>query len=465
MWDVVVVGLGGVGSFALRSLARRKRDILQTKNSHKSLNILGLERFSIGHTHGSSHGKSRIYRHAYFEHEHYVPLLLYSSNEFRLLEQQHESKKRNIIMQCGTLVVDSVKKLGSKTNKEKIVGKDSIRHDASKEQHHHQHQGLVAACHRSANQHNIPVQYMTSLELRKRYPQFIFQDDDIGLLEPGGGFVRPELAVRAALDDAMEGGAKVKENVCVTSIEEVVEGADDNRDSCDNDGGHVILHVEDGDDIMAKKVIVSGGAWMGKLIPEWSSHLHVTRQIQAWIDVGNDASYESYEMPTWIRSSWSDSSSDNDEVAIYGIPADPLSNEPSWIKVAIHGRNDIVDDVDEAIPRPLVTNGEMKELQLAAQDFLRPVADTTRTRKKQHSWLSSSPYPFIEAQSCLYTNSPDGHFIVGQPQMYKRVYGAAGLSGHGFKMTPALGKVLSDLALDGTTSLPIDFLSPKRFGI
>ncbi len=65
---------------------------------------------------------------------------------------------------------------------------------------------------------------------------------------------------------------------------------------------------------------------------------------------------------------------------------------------------------------------------------------------------------------CLYTMSPDEHFVVDRHPEHANVVFAAGLSGHGFKFTPVLGRLLADLALDGGTSLPIDFLSLGRFG-
>ena len=63
---------------------------------------------------------------------------------------------------------------------------------------------------------------------------------------------------------------------------------------------------------------------------------------------------------------------------------------------------------------------------------------------------------------CFYTMSPDEHFILGQHPKHERVHLAAGLSGHGFKFTPVLGKALVDLAMDGKTELPVEFLSPGR---
>ncbi len=66
---------------------------------------------------------------------------------------------------------------------------------------------------------------------------------------------------------------------------------------------------------------------------------------------------------------------------------------------------------------------------------------------------------------CLYTLSPDENFIVDQHPEYPQVAFAAGLSGHGFKFVPVLGRILADLALNGRSDLPIEFLSCRRPGL
>lgn len=68
-----------------------------------------------------------------------------------------------------------------------------------------------------------------------------------------------------------------------------------------------------------------------------------------------------------------------------------------------------------------------------------------------------------ETGTCLYTMTPDGHFVIGRPPGCGRVVYAAGLSGHGFKFAPVIGEILADLATRGTSPHPIAFLSPERF--
>ncbi|KAL7552569.1 hypothetical protein ACHAWF_015812 [Thalassiosira exigua] len=412
MWDVAVVGLGGVGSFALRSLARR----------NPPLRIVGLERFRVGHDRGSSHGGTRIYRHAYFEHPSYVPLLQRSTAEFRALQ---EEAKRPIVRQCGNLIVERRRRRSGGSSATPVVD----------------------ACLESASRHSIEVELIDDhRELSRRYPQFRFDAGHVGMIEPGGGYVRPEAAVQAAIDDAVGHGATIQEGVKVESIVEMDEGR--------GDGGVAIRGIsKDGQNhnIEARKVVVAGGPWAGQLIPQWSKHLRVTKQVQAWIDIGRLDSntevqmYDPSIMPTWIRE---ENEGLSEDPMLYGFPCDPQSENPTWMKIALHGRDDPVNPDDMMSGARDVSEDELDELRIAAAPFLRGV---------------SPDQEFVHAKTCLYTCSPDGDFLVGRPKGNRHVVAAAGLSGHGFKMTPALGRALADMVIEGKTDLPVSFLCASRF--
>jgi sarcosine oxidase len=113
--------------------------------------------------------------------------------------------------------------------------------------------------------------------------------------------------------------------------------------------------------------------------------------------------------------------------------------------------------VDPSDSSPNVTKEEWDELKDAARTFIQNLSDGDGDDDSLLSWTHAKP--------CLYTMSPDEHFFVGRPSGYQRTYAVAGLSGHGFKMTPALGQVIADMAIDGSSHLNVDFLSPSRFGV
>jgi glycine/D-amino acid oxidase-like deaminating enzyme len=90
-------------------------------------------------------------------------------------------------------------------------------------------------------------------------------------------------------------------------------------------------------------------------------------------------------------------------------------------------------------------------------------ADAARIEAFLQQCLPTVTHRRTDHAACMYTMSPDEHFIVDRWPGDDRIVLAAGMSGHGFKFTPVLGTALADLALAGSTSLPIDFLSLGRF--
>ena len=305
MWDVVVIGLGGVGSFALRAATQSAKQ-LQKHHSQKNatMKILGIEQFTPCHEFGSSHGHSRIYRHAYFEHSNYVPLIQYSTNQFRLLQQERNTR---LLEECGTLILENA--------------------NASIE--NNEDDAIIPKCIQSANQHNIKIDLLSNDDLQRKYPQFsrnAAMENMIGLIEYGAGFVRPELAIDAALKDAEKNGAMIYNCMNVHGIQEIVDNetkekyveiflssdCDYNNDPDDSTITNTTIKNKM-NVIQSRKVIIAAGSWTSKLIPSWSPLLTVTRQIQAWVDVNSSISstdssppndkYHPDYFPTWFISS------------------------------------------------------------------------------------------------------------------------------------------------------------------
>jgi sarcosine oxidase len=382
-WDVIVIGAGAVGSAALRAV------------SESGAKVLCIEQDSPAHSRGSSHGHSRIFRHAYFEHPDYVPLLRHSTSRFESLERESSVA---LLHRCGMLVVgppDSEVVLGS-----------------------------LDAAHRWA----LPVDSLDALALRSRFPWFSFADDAIGAFEANAGIVRPEAAVHAAIDVARSHGAELRIGSRARSVVE--------------DSSGVTVETDQGRE-RADSVIVAAGAWTSRLLPELAPLLTVTRQVQAWIApaAGIDAS----AMPCWLVDRGSDRRS------LYGLAPDPgvradatgalsPSRHP---KLGLHGSSDVVDPDAGAAP---VDDADIERLRSAYREFAPSMAGE-----------------LAAAATCLYTMSPDGHFLVGTRSRSRRTHYAAGLSGHGFKLAPALGDALAQIAATGRTELPIGFLSPRRF--
>ncbi|MDA0948709.1 MAG: FAD-dependent oxidoreductase, partial [Planctomycetota bacterium] len=169
------------------------------------------------------------------------------------------------------------------------------------------------------------------------------------------------------------------------------------------------------------------------LVPELRPSLRVTRQVQAWVEGGR--SHGPTDLPCWFLCR-------AEGPALYGIPSDPRAEQPTWTKVALHGTPEVVDPTQaQPPPRP----DELERLAVAAR-----------------TWLPASEAGFTATRTCLYTTTPDEQFLVGPAPGLPGVVLAAGLSGHGFKLTPALGEALADLATGQACRFDLDFLAPDR---
>ena len=287
---------------------------------------------------------------------------------------------------------------------------------------------IVTGCIESARRWNLPVDALDAASLRMRFPWFSLADDAIGAFEADAGIVRPEATVDASIRVALFRGAELRVGWNVPGLAEDADG--------------VTVETNHGKE-RADAVIVAAGAWTSRLLPELAPLLTVTRQVQAWFAPlrGVDAS----AMPCWIFDRGPNHRS------VYGLAPDPAapagadgtptpSRHP---KLGLHGSGDIVDPDAGAAP---VEDSDLGRIRSA----YREIAPTLAGK-------------LAGAATCLYTMSPDGHFLVGTRRGSRRVHFAAGLSGHGFKLAPALGDALAQLATTGRTALPIGFLSPDRF--
>jgi sarcosine oxidase len=377
-WDLIVVGAGAVGSAALRAASER------------GARVLGLEQYTPANTRGSSHGQSRIFRHAYFEHTDYGPLLRHSTARFESLERESGA---SLLHRCGMLVMGS-------TGSAAVLG------------------SLAAA-----RRWELPVEALDRRALQARFPWFAHAVDAIAAFEADAGIVRPEAAVHAAILVAQARAAELRVASRVYGVTE--------------DSTGVTVATDQGNE-RAAAVIIAAGAWTSSLLPELAPLLTVTRQVQAWM--APVAGMDTASMPCWFLDRGPG------ERAVYGLAPDPAAGASAisrYPKVGLHGSDSVVDP----------------EVGAAPVD----ACDTDRLRNAYRAIAPGLAGELVDAATCLYTMSPDGDFLVGTRSGFTRTHFAAGLSGHGFKLAPALGDALVDLALGAHTDLPIGFLAPGRF--
>jgi sarcosine oxidase len=376
--QVVVVGLGSMGSQALWQVARR------------GVSAIGIEQFVPGHDQGAGHGESRIIRSCYQEGPQYVPLIQAAFPLWRELEVETDQQ---LLTENGALFIG--------------------RADA----------GYVPEAIATAQQYDLPHEVLDAAQALRRYPQHRLDAGEAAFLDHRAGFLRPEAAVRAAAWRAEQLGAHVVRTARVEGIEE-------HEDS-------VEVRTAAGA-FRAAQVIVAAGAWTEKLLPELGLPLWVERQVMFWFRARRPEDFAPERFPVFIR----EHGQDHTWYGLptwYGVPT--LDGET--VKAAIHheGPQGDPDQLDREIhPGDVAPVSELVRANLQGLD----------------------PEP-VRGKTCMYTNTPDGHFVLGRPPGLRRVVLLGPMAGHGFKFASAVGKIGADLAVDGSTNLPIEFFSPARF--
>ncbi len=270
----------------------------------------------------------------------------------------------------------------------------------------------------SAERHGLPHQMLDATQLAAKCPQFFVPSDYVALHEEYAGLVLPERAICAHVDLAIRFGGEIHGNEQVLEWSEHASG--------------VTVRTDRGT-YHADELIVAGGAWSDRLVRDLGIDLVVTRQVLGWVQPLRSRMFELGSMPVWAIDHL-------DGTIHYGFPM--LPDNPG-LKVAHHGRGPRVDPetvVRDALP------GDEADFRSVLARFI-PEADG----------------PLLSIRICLYTNSPDGHFIIGRLPNHARVTIACGFSGHGFKFATVVGEALADLATKGKSELPIQFLGIERF--
>jgi monomeric sarcosine oxidase len=268
---------------------------------------------------------------------------------------------------------------------------------------------------RAAEQYEVPVESLTAAEIEARWPGLRTGSDLVGVFEPGAGYLLVEDCVEAHLSAARAAGAELRLNT------EIIDVTTNEQEA--------YIRTSDGVEIESKCVIYAAGPWSARMFPNL---LTVRRKSLFWF-ANTDQRYAAtsgfpvylFELPHGI---------------FYGFP----QIDQRGVKFAEHSGGRTVEDplkVDRTIDAE-----EERRLVDVLTNYLPGVS----SRVTGHA-------------VCMYTMSPDEHFIVDRHPDLANVVFAAGLSGHGFKFVPVLGRALADMALDRGTDLPIDFLSLKRF--
>jgi len=369
-FDVVVIGLGVVGSAALAELSLR------------GLRVLGLDRHRPGHDLGSSHGESRIIRLGYFEHPSYVPLLRRTYDLWRALETATDTQ---------LLHITGIAEIGRPDGE--VVS------------------GTLAA----SRQHGLAHEILSAAEAMRRFPAFRLPDDFVCVFQPDGGFVAADRALQALLAQAGRHGATIRTGVTVETV---------------TPDGHGVRVRTAAGDIEARAAIIAAGPWMDRLVP--GLPLRVTRQVVTWFAPREPALFEPARFPVFLLESA--------HGAHYGFPLSAAGT----VKIARHHHLDQTVDPDRV-------------------DRAFSPADEAAIRPAIAAYIPAADGPPAATETCLYTVTPDRHFIVDRLPHAPQIVVASPCSGHGFKFAPVLGEALADLATGGETSHDLGRFKLSRF--
>ncbi len=271
----------------------------------------------------------------------------------------------------------------------------------------------------------MAYEWLTPEEVSARFPQFRLDDHMMGLYQPDGGALAASRCVVAAARMALKHGATLQTGARVTAIEP-------HNDS-------VTVRTAD-ESFSAARLVISAGSWSGPLLRGIGLDLplQVTREQLFFFDTQDPAAFLPGRMP-YFREHGSRHAL-NSLLHFYGIP----NIDGCGFKASIH------------------TNGEPTDPDNTLRSVDDSVCETLRAFFRRHLPLADSPLK--TGRVCLYTMTPDEHFILDSHPEHAHIAFGAGFSGHGFKFGVASGEILADLATKGATDLDISLFAQSRFG-
>ena len=280
---------------------------------------------------------------------------------------------------------------------------------------------LVSGALASARQHGIPHEALTAAEIRRRFPVMDAREPVVGLLEHRAGMLALDACIEAQLELAARHGAELRFD---TPIERWTP--------TDLDDVEAPIEIATADGVVtAERLIITAGAWTSSLLRKLDLPLLVSRQVMFWMRPRGDASrFDLGELPIWM---WERDAQDFG----YGLP-----NTGHGVKVGHHYPADAVD--------PSTYDREVN------------AQDEATIRGWLEATLPDVSGEVLHAETCLYTNTPDAHFLLDLHPKRPNIVVASPCSGHGFKFAPAIGESIADLALERRSDHDLHLFSFER---
>ncbi|MEJ7632922.1 MAG: N-methyl-L-tryptophan oxidase, partial [Rubrobacteraceae bacterium] len=357
-YDAIVVGVGGMGSSTAYYFARRGK------------RVLGLERFGIPHSMGSSHGHTRIIRLAYYEDPSYVLLL---RRAYELWREIQNTAGERLLHTTGSI-------------------------DAGPED-----SWVFRGSWESCRLHDLPHEVLTGAELGRRYPGYNLPPDHLALVQPDGGFLAPERCIVSYVMAAQALGAEIHGHEQVLEWEPL-------------DGG-VRVRTDRGS-YEADRLVVTAGAWNRDFLDVLDGLAVPERQVLAWLQPERPEHFRPDNFPVFNLLV--------DEGRFYGFP---VFGVPGFKFGKYFHLNE---------------TGSADEIDRQPHDY-----DERILRSFAERYFPDGCGPTMDLQTCMFTNTPDHHFVMDLHPEYSQVSFASPCSGHGFKFASVIGEVMADLATTG----------------
>jgi sarcosine oxidase len=270
----------------------------------------------------------------------------------------------------------------------------------------------------SVRRHGLSVETPDAEEVSRAFPQYGVPPGSAAVFEQDAGFLRVEECVLACLDAAQKAGADLHTGVTVHGWRASGDGVE--------------LRTSGGT-YHAGALVITGGAWAPQLLGDLGVPMVVRRKPLFWMEVTSGQHLLEAGCPCFFY--------DRPGGQFYGFP-ELAAGE--GVKIACHTGGEIVADPSLVDRAP-------------------DAVDLAKVRAFAAEWFPAFGGTLLKEKTCLYTMSPDEHFVIDRHPFHRHVVFAAGLSGHGYKFASVLGEILSDLLVDGKSQLEIDFLSLSRF--
>ena len=366
--EILVVGLGAMGSAVLYHLARQ------------GAAPVGIDQYPVGHALGSSHGHSRAFR-VFYHDSVYVTL---AKAALPLWQELEALSGEQLLTLSGTV---------------SFAKPDNERLDRNV---------------RVMRETKTPHEVLTAEEVTARFPALQLPKGTVACYSSSSGFLDPSRCVQTHVSQAQRFGATVRGGVRIHHIDVSKE-----RPEVETSEGRY----------RCSQLVVAPGPWASQILGDLSLPLQVTRQQKFYFQPRDTAAYQPDRLPVYA---------DYDR-QYYGFPY-----YGPGIKVADDAHGDVTSP--EAVDRTL----------------------DPHTRDALGGWLETIMpgvnASFVEGATCMYTVTPDNDFLIGPHPKNPNIFVGAGFSGHGFKFSTLVGKILAELATDGKTTYPIDKFRLSRFG-